>query len=326
MPTTLRNVKLTRIDLVDAPANPSARVVLVKRDVCSDPTCTDSTHDHDSRTQKDAPGTGAVHVPVPTRRRSVMKDSTLLKRFVALLKSDNPIDPELIDDTDNLDELDAVQTEMADALDGLPADHKLRAVHKSFADMVADKKKKKKASKVEMRADGMSDEDVDKVNKMIAKRTDDIQKSLDAANVRVAEAESIAKSERATRELTEVKVELAKFDRLTLDIEKEAPLYKSVRESNKPAYDSMMATLTAANEVAKANGALETTIGSGVPSTGKSNAWAEIEAKAMAIVAKGDTKLTKAKAINLVMEDAANFDLVKRYQAEGGANDPAITS
>lgn len=53
MASLLRRFILDRIDLVDAPANPGARVVLLKRD----------------STAKDAPGLGSVHVPSPEIRK-----------------------------------------------------------------------------------------------------------------------------------------------------------------------------------------------------------------------------------------------------------------
>jgi hypothetical protein len=379
MPNILRKVKLNRIDLVDAPANPGATVMLVKREegvskkirerngkfevTTEDGSRVLGTHDSHAdaakqlaaieaqkhNAQKDAPGIGAVHVNRPGPRRSTyMTEKNLMKRFREFLKAfpppathATPADGSDLDtpgsedheqaEMGHINALAEMHKAMTEHLKGLPAEHPMHAMHKALGEHIAAMHKMNGAQFPEDNQDfaegggaagahedvHMSAADKKEVEKAIAKRTEDLQKRLEAAEASLKAADVIVKGEVAKRELGEVRVELAKFANLTIDIEKEAPEYLILKQASPKAYESLVAKLAAANEQAKLAKKLEDDLGSGIPGGPRPSAWKEIEAKAAGVLAKStDSKMTKAQAIDKVMQDPENFPLVKRYYEE----------
>lgn len=373
MATRLRRLQLERIDLVDAPANPGSRVVLMKRDAVL----------------KDAPGVATVHVDRPIgagttddnlarakRKRSPtvskVHKSGMIQRLIGnavmrVMKAAGQMDPDELADWAGGEDGEPVATndgaggvaedaggyammkahhaELGKAIDSfgdsskLPADHpvhKLKAQHKELGDRLAehDAKASSLAAAKEAAAAAAGDDDMDKgalgaygeqtghpgLTKFFRHRVDkqfvELEKRAKAAEERAASAETIAKRERDARELDGVKVELRKFDKLGIDVEKEAPDYFAMKQSNESAYKSMLEKLSAVQaRTAKAD-TLEQELGSSQGGTGEGTAWATIEAEAEKIVAKGDKGMTKHKAIDIVMKKRP--DLVKKYYAESG--------
>lgn len=152
----------------------------------------------------------------------------------------------------------------------------------------------------------------------LAKQHADLKKRADQAEARAKAAEDIAKGERDLRVLDEVKTELRKFRHVQIDIEKEAPVFKKLREHDKPLYDAMVAKLAAANEVAKAGKALTQEIGSSADGTeggGSASAWARIEASAEKMFEKSTVTVSKQKAIDKFMQTPDGKKLVAEYNA-----------
>lgn len=236
----------------------------------------------------------------------------------------------------------------------LPADHPVHALktqHKALGDRIAEHDAKTQAAiatKAAMPADGDGDgdgeefdENGDPLDKSVAepygpqtgkpgiskfwrtridKRFAAVEKRAVAAEKRANDAEKIAKSERDLRELDGVKVELKKFDRLSINVDVEAPKYAVLKAASPDVYKAQLEVLAGANaRIAKAfelEAELGATGGGGGGAESATAAWAQLEAKAMEMVQKGgDAKLTKAKALDVIMKRKENFGLVR--QAEG---------
>lgn len=240
------------------------------------------------------------------------------------------------DEDDTMEAMKAHHAKLGDAIAaygdgaGLAADHPLhalKALHKELGEKLAASVAKstqeaeaeaarKAAEDAAAHAD--NEEDGGTVTKAevqveVNKALVDMQKKLDAAEARATEAENIAKAERDMRELEGEKMTLRKFRHVPLDVDKDAPVFLKMRKSDKEGYDLVMAKLNAAEAVAKKVAVLEQDLGSPLGGDGQS-AWAEIEAEADKLVAKGEAGLTKEKAIDRVMK--SRTDLVKRYEAE----------
>ncbi len=203
---------------------------------------------------------------------------------------------------------------------GLPADHPLhalKALHKEMTDVMC-AAETEKAAKAEEAAKAATEEGDDAVTKAaiqeeVNKGLESIKKQLEDANKRATDAEAIAKSERDAREVEVEKTTLRKFRHVTVNVDADAPMFAKMRQSDKATYDFMIGKLNAAEEVAKKANLLAKDLGSPLGGDGQT-AWAEIEAEAAKIVAKGEKGMTKEKAIDMVMKNQP--ELVKRYNAE----------
>lgn len=202
---------------------------------------------------------------------------------------------------------------------GLAADHPLHALktlHKEMCDsMTADADKALKAKEAAAAAPKEEGDDVTKaaIQEEVNKGLASIQKQLTDANARADAAEAVAKADREAREVEVEKTTLRKYRHVTVDVDKDAAIFAKMRTNDKPTYDFMISKLDAAEAVAKASKALENDLGSSLGGGGQT-AWAEIEAKAAEVVAKGAAGMTQEKAIDQVMKN--HPDLVKRYKAE----------
>ena len=155
----------------------------------------------------------------------------------------------------------------------------------------------------------------------VDKKIVEMQKRIDAAEKRAGEAEKIAKSERDARDLDQEKTTLRKFRHVTVDVEKDADIFRKLRNSDKTAYDLVMAKLSAAEAIGKKGDDLQRDLGSPLGGGNTGTAWAEIEAEADKLVSK-DKSMTKEKAVAKILE--TRHDLAKRYYAEDYQNEPVI--
>lgn len=259
-----------------------------------------------------------------TKEQGVNKKE-ILKRLADLFKGDDGDDdlskaamaPEqLADMKAHHDGLGQAISAYGDA-SKLPAEHpvhKLMALHKDLGAKLA-------AYGTQPGDGGLeSFNSVPMVNKReeFTKAVDDAVKKATADLVkRTAEAETIAKTERDARLVEKKAGELRKLSSLSIDIEKDAPLFKKLEDAAPDAYKRVTEILAGADAMAKTAAVLERELGSPLGGDAASTAWKEIEAEADKLMAKdAGGKLSKAKAIDVVMKKRT--DLVKRYYAEKG--------
>jgi hypothetical protein len=201
----------------------------------------------------------------------------------------------------------------------LPAEHPvhaLKALHKELGDQIAEKEAAM-APPVddEPELDDNADPGLMKRDAIAKAERLELTKRIEAAEKRATDAETIAKGELEKREVGELRVQLAKFRNLTIDVDKEVADFRAIQKADPKAFGLLITKLAAADAVAKKGDALMRELGSGAAGTG-GDAWAEIEQLAKKVVEKSDKPMTIEKAIEKVMADKANFGLVQRYEAE----------
>lgn len=198
--------------------------------------------------------------------------------------------------------------------------HGLKALHAEMGKSLADHATKTATAKAEKadnqtKADKVASDAADLEKRAtLTKREQELTDRLEVVEKRATDAEAIAKSERDARALDGMKTDLRKFQHVPVDVEKEAAGLLELKQAHPKAYETLMAKMAGVEEVAKAAKGLERDLGSplGGDGTGGS-AWTQIESEAAAMVQK-DGKLTKAKAIDLVMKKRP--DLVRKHNAE----------
>ena len=203
---------------------------------------------------------------------------------------------------------------------GLAADHPLhalKALEKEMDDVMCAATAKAAADKeaaAKAAAEPDEEDDVTKaaIQTEVNKALEGVNKKLADAEARATASEAVAKAAREAQEVEVEKTALRKFRHVTVDVEKDAPLFAKMRAADKATYDFMIAKLDAAEAVTKKANLLEQDLGSPLGGGGQT-AWAEIEAEAAKVVAKGEG-MTIEKAIDRVMKDRP--ELVKRYKAE----------
>jgi hypothetical protein len=305
-------------NLVDDPANPKARIVLFKR----------------APAKKEAPAVGAVHVDTPDwkKKESPMKKNEFITKLKGLFKSAEagPLADWASEEEGELQPVDEsagmlkafaekLGAALAGSVDGAGMIGQFKALHQELSDKMAEAESRKVAAAKTAEAEAVGKEAeaeggrVTKAHIELSKQVVDLQKKLDATEARAVEAETIAKAERATRELETEKTALRKFKHVTIDVDKDAAVFTKLRASDPAAYDLVMAKLNGAEAVAQKSGVIAQDLGSPQGGTG-ATAWAEIEAEASKIVEKGEKGLTQEKAIDRVMK--ARPELVARYKAE----------
>ena len=202
---------------------------------------------------------------------------------------------------------------------GLAADHPLhalKALEKEMNDVLCAATAKAAADK-EAAANAAAEPEEDDVTKAaiqteVNKALEDVNKKLAAAEKRAADSEAVAKAASEAQAIEVEKTALRKFRHVTIDVEKDAPTFAKMRAADKALYDFTIAKLEAAEAVAQKSNILAQDLGSPLGGGGQT-AWAEIEAEAAKLVAKGEN-MTIEKAIDKVM--ASQPALVKRYKAE----------
>lgn len=143
--------------------------------------------------------------------------------------------------------------------------------------------------------------------RLVAKHTAALQKRLTTVEKALAD-------ERDLRLTGEARATLAKFRGVSVDVEKDAALLKGLRETAPAMHARVLELLAGADAAVTKSDALMREIGSPQGGTAAGTAWAEIEAEAGKLVAKGEKGLTMAKAIDRVMK--LRTDLVRRHEAE----------
>ena len=340
MANKLRALKLERIDLVDEPANIKSRVVLVKRaDVTKEQPSTGQVHVNRPDWLAKEAAYLAEKRALFDKEHPVTKTSFIAK-LAALFKSAGPLQDWASQEEGEPEQKEGEAEGVASALKahadklgeaiaaygdgaGLAADHpyhKLKALHAELCNKLAEAESTKEAARKAAEGEGEAEADADaegRVQKMrvdLEKQIVDLRKKAEAAEQRAIEAEKIAKAERDARDLEGEKTTLRKFRHVTIDIDKDAPMFQKLRMSDKALYDATMAKLSAAEEVAKKSEALERELGSDAHGAASGSAWAAIEAEADKVIAKGEKGMTREKAIDYVMKHRT--DLVRAYKAE----------
>lgn len=259
------------------------------------------------------------------------RTKSLLKRFVAFLKEAMPPAAAPPDPMSGfIEKLGNAIKAYGDGA-GLAADHPFHALKALHGDMVTHCDQMKQAAVPtepddDEGGDFFGDDDVaagiaKSVDAAVTKATVDLRKSLDEANValtvankRAADQEAVAKAAQAASALDAQKTFLRKYKHVPVDIEKEASFFQSLADKDKAAYDGLIAKMDAAEAIAAKSGVLEAELGTSRGGGNAGTAWAEIEAEAAKLIEKDGRKISKAKAIDIVMKKRS--DLVKRYYEE----------
>jgi hypothetical protein len=195
--------------------------------------------------------------------------------------------------------------------------HALKALHKEMSDFLAaapaDDVPAEPAPAEGATAGKPAEEPAWKSEKEgLAKREVDLAKKL-------ADTEAILKAERDEHALAGMVTVLKSLKGVSVNPEGDAPIFKRLSEVDKAAYSRMMEILNGAAAVSALAEKLGKDLGSPLPGDKQSanTAWMQIEAEADALVGKGETKVTKAQAIDIVMKKRP--DLVKQHYAETSA-------
>lgn len=311
----LKNLTIDRVDLVDRGANPKASILITKRAI-----------------KKDGPSLADVHVDRTDDKKKKPKEkpmSKLIDRLSKLLKTLAAEEADTVTQTEQIDALKAARASLATGIEAFgkadhPADHPVHGMRKQLAALDAsiekaeddaDEDELEKARKAKEAADAMPS-DMAKRFTALEKRTQDAEAVAKAATDRATAAEAIAKSERDTRINAEHVTLLKSFGSLSVDVEKDAPLLRKLADTDKAAYDFLIAKMRAA-DVIVAKSKLFETFGT-TRSAAEGSAWAQIEAKADQLVDKSTTPLTREQAIDKVMSQ--HPELVKQYRAEQNQN------
>lgn len=240
-----------------------------------------------------------ARIEAATRRnhkeKRKMKD--ILKRLVGLLKEDD-----VTKRAAGLTEVETLISKADDSGDDAP-------VHKSDDPMC------KCDSCVAMRAP--MPEAFGKRFEELEKRLTDSLAKVAAAEGRATAAETLAKGVVEKAEKAEMRTLLKSFQAIPFktDDDTDVDTFLTMKRANPTAFDAMIAKYRAAdNQLAKS--ALYADIGSGRDYAGEGSAWAQIEAKADAIMQKGANGQTREQVIEKVMLDPANNSLVRQYREE----------
>lgn len=146
------------------------------------------------------------------------------------------------------------------------------------------------------------------------KRATELEKRVVAAEKRATDAEAVAKGVLDTQERSEVVSVLKSFVMTPINLETDVDHYLMLKRANPAMYDRQIAIMKA-TDAQLADSRLLLDVGTR-KGTGEGSAWGQIEAKADQLISKSATKITKAQAIDEVLQDPSNFKLVKQYRAE----------
>lgn len=203
---------------------------------------------------------------------------------------------------------------------GHPA-HALKALHKEMTDFLASAPEETAPADAAQPEGAPSDEAGTKPNTPAEEPAwkADMAKREVALAKKLADTEGVLKAERDAHALAGIVTVLKSLKGVSVNPEQDAPMFKRLSDVDKPAYDRLMEVLKGADAVSALATTLSTDIGSPLPGDKQSanTAWAQIEAEAETLVGKGETKVTKAQAIDIVMKKRP--DLVKQHYAETSA-------
>lgn len=114
------------------------------------------------------------------------------------------------------------------------------------------------------------------------------------------------------REDDEMRTILKSFKRVSVNFDTDVAIFRKMKKADPAMYERTMAIMKA-NEAQLADSMAFASTGSGMRGTASGNAYAELEAKADALMSKSANGLTKEQAMEKVTLDPANRELVKRY-------------
>lgn len=232
-----------------------------------------------------------------SKEKSAMKE--MLKRLVGLLKEDDPT------------KRAAGVTEFESQIEKeFPPDADDK-VHKADDPMC------KCESCVAMRAPMPAE--IGKRFEAIEKQNALLQKALDAAEGRATAAETIAKAERHTRELGEMRSLLKSFRATPFDLKDDADVIKFMKmKAADPESFERTITLLKATDEQLAKSASFQDFGSGLDGGEGGDAYAQLEALADKLVEKGGrfAKMTAEQRLEAVMLDPKNNHLVREYREQ----------
>jgi hypothetical protein len=287
-PGSLRNLKIKRVALVDMGANFDKKTgdgahILLHKSADSD-----AGHPAAARDRIEPP-TGPATGRLAT-----------LNAFVAALNKENPVKKTLIAKLFGLAaEPDAVKRAeaAADVLKEFPDEGEGKPVHKADDPMC------KCADCVAKTSKAFTAEDIAKAVKTATDEA--VSKAVEDVNKRLAE-------EIKKREEGELREVLKSFKATPFDLDKDVPIYLALKKADPASFDRTIAIMKATDaQLAQSN--LYKDFGSR-SGAGEGSAWAQIEAKADQLIEKSTTPLTRAAAIEKVME--ANPKLVHQYRQE----------
>lgn len=304
-PGILRNLRVKRVALVDVGANfdsgtgDGAHIMLYKR----------------HEVGKDGPGLGSVHVdtiaadPKAAARRKLEEDEAnknkkekrmsakaILAKMLGLLGEK--------DETKRAEGLALVTK----SLDDLPDDDVAKA-HVPGDDMCKCADCMAKAAK--KRFDG---------NVEVAKAVDDMAKAhkveidtLQKSNKALLDAIEVEKNIRLDNEMTTL---LKSFRATPFDMATDVAKFRKMKEVAPEAFERTIAVLKATDAQLAASGVYND-LGSSHSGSNltAAAAWAQLEKKANELVTKSATPLTAEQAMDRVMFDPANKELLKQYRA-----------
>jgi hypothetical protein len=158
----------------------------------------------------------------------------------------------------------------------------------------------------------MVTEAVAKAIEPIKAENETLKAQLEVAKKATDDAAATAKAEKDARELSEQTIELKKFAHLPVDVSKDAPIFKALKEKAPEEFKRVAELLNAADEQLKLAKALGAISGEGfVDHSG--TAYEKIQAAAKVLVEKGEAK-TIQQGIALVSKRSP--ELAEEYRKE----------
>lgn len=225
-----------------------------------------------------------------------MKD--ILKRMLGLLKEDDPVKKAA-----GLTEVEGLIAKAADDDEAPPFMHKADDAMCKCDDCVTKRAAMPAA--------------FGKRFEVLEKAQADLIAKLAVSEGRVTAAENIAKSVMAKAEKAEMRTLLKSFAAIPFELKDDTEIdaFIVMKSANPAAFDAMIAKYKAADALI-AKSALFADAGSPRDFAGEGSAWAQIEAKADAVMVKGANGQTREQIIEKVLLDPANNDLVRQYREE----------
>lgn len=252
----------------------------------------------------DVKATARRRIDAATRRtqkeNSFMKD--ILKRMLGLLKEEDP--------TKRAAGMTEVETMIEKAnpfADDGDADDK---VHKANDPMC------KCADCVAKRAPMPAD--ITKRFELLEKANTDLIAKLATANLEATTATNLAKSVMEKADKAEMRAILKSFVAVPFktDDDVEVDAFLLMKRTTPAAYTAMIEKYRGIDAQLAKSELFAHDLGSSRNGGGEGSAWAQIEAKADALIAKGGITLTREQMIEKVLLDPANNELVAQYRAE----------
>jgi hypothetical protein len=146
------------------------------------------------------------------------------------------------------------------------------------------------------------------------KRFTDLEKKLSDSEARTTAAEMIAKGLVEKAERDAVVLVLKSFRAVPVNMETDIDQFCQMKKVAPKVFERTIAIMKATDEQLAQSALFKMHGLTGAQSSG--DAWAQIEAKADAMMQKSSTPMTKPMAIDLVLQDPSNNVLVKQYREQ----------